>query len=170
MWSGRAVGSGARAALLAAALAAGCATAGQDAVVRTGVGPSAREVFAMRAVLAYGREPSFDETRRWEDQIDERVQRYLREHPEIEQAERYSDFRLHRHVTPGNTREEVRVLLEAPDERTIDPSLMAVLARDTWPIIQAQVREAWVYPGGWVIYFDDKAVVDITRRGPPPGS
>lgn len=154
--------------LLAVALGAGCASGlGQETVVRSGLGPTAREVFVMRSVMAYGRSPSFDEMRRWQDQMDERVFRYLREHPAVEQSERYSDFRFFRQVTPGSTRDEVRALLDEPDERTIDSALMAVLAAASWTTIQARVSEAWVYPGGWVLYFDDRAVVEITRLARP---
>ena len=124
--SGRAPRVGAL--LLAGALGAGCATSGQETVGRTGIGPTARELFVARSVMAYGREPSFDETRRWQDRMDDRVSRYLREHPEIEQSDRYSDFSFFRQVTPGSTRGEVQALLDEPDERTIDAALMAVLA------------------------------------------
>jgi hypothetical protein len=152
--------------VLAAVLAAGCAT-GQDAIIRTGIGPSAKELFVARSLLAYGRSPNFDEMRRWQDQVDERVFRYLRDHPEVEQSERYSDFRFFRQVTPGSTRGEVRTLLEEPDERTIDSALMAVLAGGHWTAIQGRAKEAWVYPGGWVLFFNDTVVVEITRRGSP---
>ena len=167
----RCLAAGAALALLGVSLTTGCASGpGGDTIVRTGTGPNAKEVFTTRTVMAYGRGPSFDETRRWQDQVDERVFRYLRDHPEIERAERYSDFRFYRQVTPGSTRGEVRALLDDPDERTIDGALMAVLAGGNWTGMQGKAREAWVYPGGWVLYFDDKAVVDITRRGPPPDS
>jgi hypothetical protein len=156
--------------VLMAALAVGCATARPDAVVRTGIGPTAKELFVTRSVMAYGRSPNFDEMRRWQDQVDERVFRYLREHPEVEQSERYSDFRFFRQVTPGSTRGEVRALLEEPDERTVDAALMAVLAGGYWTAVQSRAKEAWVYPGGWVLFFNDRVVVEITRRGaPPPG-
>jgi hypothetical protein len=156
--------------LLAGVLGAGCATAGHDTVARTGLGPSAKELFVARSVMAYGRAPNFDETRRWLDRMDERVNRYLREHPEVELSDRYSDFRFFRQVTPGSTRGEVKILLEEPDERTVDSALMAVLAGRNWTTLQARAKEAWVYPGGWVLYFDDQAVVEITRRGPPRDS
>jgi hypothetical protein len=73
-------------------------------------------------------------------------------------------------VTPGSTRGEVKTLLDEPDERTVDSALMAVLAGRNWTTLQAKAKEAWVYPGGWVLYFDDQAVVEITRRGPPGDS
>jgi hypothetical protein len=150
---------------------AGCASAlKDDAVTRTRTGPTAKQMFYVRTGMAYGRAPSFDEARRWQDQMDDRVFAYLRQHPDIEQSERYSDFRFYRQVTPGNTRGEVRVLLDDPDERTIDPALMAVLAAGNWASIQPRAKEAWVYPGGWVLYFDDDAVVEITRRGQPKDS
>ena len=67
-------------------------------------------------------------------------------------------------MTPGSTKGEVEVLLDDPDERTIDPALMAALARQQWTQIVGKAKEAWVYPLGWVLYFDDKAVVEIVRR------
>ena len=33
--------------------------------------------------------------------------------------------------------------------------------------IRATAKEAWVYPLGWVIFFDDKGVVDTLRRVSP---
>ena len=119
--------------------------------------------------MAYGREPSFDETRRWQDRMDDRVSQYLREHPEVEQSDRYSDFTFFRQVTPGSTRGEVRALLDEPDERTIDSALMAVLAGRNWTGLQAKAKEAWVYPGGWVLYFDDRGRGRDHTPGPAPG-
>jgi len=69
---------------------------------------------------------------------------YLREHPEIENDTRYRASALWRQVTIGSTKGEVRILLEEPDQRTIDPALMARLpaALDAGP---DQGKEAWVY-------------------------
>lgn len=97
--------------------------------------------------------------------MDDRVGRYLREHAEMEQATRYSDFRFWRQVVVGSTRDEVRTLLDEPDEQTTDPALMASMAQQHWPTMQANVKEAWVYPPGWVLYFDEGgAVTGITRK------
>ena len=150
--------------LLAALLGLGCA-AHIETVERVQQGPKAEELFILRSYLANGREPSFDEKRMWEDRLDDRVTRYLREHPELEQRTRYTDFRFWHQVAPGSAREEVRTLLEEPEEETIDPALMGALAARHWSAIQAKAKEAWVYSPGWVIFFDDAGVVDVVRRG-----
>src|SRR3990167_6597583 len=142
---------------------AGCA-AQMETVERSGQGPKAEALFLARSVLRNGREPSFDEKRMWEDRMDDRVSRYLREHPEMQQTTRYSDFRFWRQVSIGSARGEVRALLDEPEEETIDPALMAALARQHWPEISRRAREAWVYPVGWVIYFDEQGVTDVVRR------
>jgi hypothetical protein len=143
-------------------LLAGCA--GTEVIERTTRGPLAEELFIARSYEVNGRRPNFDEKRYWQDQVDRRIARYLREHPELEQTTRFSDFRFWRQVTVGSTPEEVRVLIEDPVEQTTDPALMAVLAERHWPAIGARVKEAWTYPLGWVLFFDDKGVVEMTRR------
>jgi hypothetical protein len=141
----------------------GCA-ARMESVERVAQGPKAQEVFIVRSYFANSREPNFDEKRMWEDRIEERVAKYLREHPELQQTTRYSDFRFWRQVAVGSTRDEVRALLEEPDEETIDPALMGALARQHWPALVRRAKEAWVYPPTWVIYFDDQGVVEMVRR------
>jgi hypothetical protein len=150
-------------ALLLALAASACASQ-FETVDRTSRGPTAQELFTIRSYAVNGREPSFDERRMWEDQIDARIAKYLREHPELQQTPRYSDFRFWKQVTPGSTAEEVRVLLEEPAEQTIDPALMAAMSRRHWSVLQGRAREAWVYPPGWVIYFGDEGVIEMTRR------
>ncbi len=150
--------------ILLAALAGACATPKVISIERTSRGPIAAELNIVRSFAANGREPTFDEKRHFDDRLEERVFKYLREHPELQNEQRYSDFRFWRQVTPGSTKGEVEALLDDPDERTIDPALMASLARHQWTQIAGKAKEAWVYPLGWVLYFDDKAVVDIVRR------
>jgi hypothetical protein len=149
--------------LAAALMLVGCAV--PDIVERPAQGPNAQEFFLARSYQVNGRSPSFDERRVWEDRLDDRIFRYLREHPEIQQSTRYSDFRFWRQVSAGSTPEEVRLLLEEPEERSIDPARLAVLAQQHWSSIQAKVKEGWVYSlTGWVIFFDDKGVVEMVRR------
>lgn len=148
--------------LAAAAVAAGCASL--EVVERTTRGPQAQEFLIARSYETNGRAPNFEERQHWEDQIDDRIGKHLREHPELQQTTRFSDFRFWKQVTPGSTPAEVRVLLDEPTEQTIDPALMAVLAEQHWPEIRPKAKEAWVYPYGWVLYFDDKGVVDMVRR------
>jgi len=150
--------------ILLGALAVACASPKITHVERTPRGPNAYELHIYRSFVANGREPTFDEKRYFEDHLSERVFKYLREHPEVQNDPRYSDFRFWRQVTPGSSKGEVEALLEDPDERTIDPALMAALASQQWTAISSKAKEAWVYPLGWVLYFDDKGVVEIVRR------
>jgi hypothetical protein len=145
------------------AVAAGCATK-LETVERTNRGPSAEELFVTRSYAVNGRSPSFEEKRTWEAETEDRVFKYLRDHPELQQTTRYSDFRFWWQVTNGNTPAEVRVLLEEPPERTIDPARMAALADKQWSALESKATEAWVYPSAWVIFFDDASVVAVVRR------
>jgi hypothetical protein len=150
--------------LLAGVAAAGCGATMREVAERVGRGPRAEELYLARSFAGSGRQPTFDEKRMWEDRLDDRVRRYQREHPELEQTPRYTDVRFWRQVGHGATRDEVRALLEEPDEQTIDPALMGALAEQHWTAIGPKAREAWVYPLGWVIYFDDAGAVDFIRR------
>jgi hypothetical protein len=151
----------------AALLTAACAVT-QPTLERTTRGPNAEELFIAQSVAANGRPPSFDEKRVWQDQMDEKVFKYLREHPELESTSRYSEFRFWRQVAPGSTPGEVKVLLGEPREQTIDPALMGALGEQHWVALRPTAKEAWVYPLGWVVYFDDKgAVVDMLRKVSP---
>ncbi len=152
-----------RSVFLAALMSAGCATK-VDVVELTPKGPSADDLYLERSNAINGRAPTFAERRRWEAEVEERVYAYLRQHPELEQTARYSDFRVWWQVTTGSTPAEVRVLLEEPAEQTIDPARMAVLAEQQWDEVRVKAKEAWFYPPAWVIYFDDTSVVGIVHR------
>lgn len=154
--------------LLLALGAGGCATATSEIPERMGRGPRAEEMFYARVAAVNQREPNFDEKRQWKDRMDDRVFKYLREHPEIEQQTRYSDFRFWRQVSEGSTPGEVKALLDEPQEQTIDPARMGALAKSQWPDVRTKAKEAWVYPLGWILYFDDTGVVSMLRR-PQPG-
>ena len=143
-------------------LVGGCATA-PPVIEQTTRGPIAQEIQIARSFAANGRDLGWDEKRHYEEDLEERVFKYLREHPELENEPRYSTFRFWRQVSIGSTKEEVKVLLNDPDERTIDPALMASLARRHWSQVQVKAKAAWVYPLGWVLYVDDKAVVSMIR-------
>jgi len=95
-------------------LAAGCSSMTQPTLERTTRGPNAEEFFIAQSVATNGRPPSFDEKRVWQDQMDEKVFKYLREHPELESTSRYSEFRFWRQVAPGSTPDEVKELLGEP--------------------------------------------------------
>jgi len=143
-------------------VAASCATS-PPIVEQTTRGPIAQEIQIARSFAVNGRDMGWDEKRAYEEQLEERVFKYLREHPELQNETRYSTFRFWRQVSVGSTKEEVKLLLEDPDERTIDPALMASLARRHWSQVQGKAKEAWVYPLGWVLYIDDKVVVSMIR-------
>ncbi|HEX7213258.1 MAG TPA: hypothetical protein VF578_03530 [Methylomirabilota bacterium] len=134
---------------------------------RTTRGPNAEEFFVQQSYATNGRPPSFDEKRIWQDQMDEKVKKYLRDHPEIEDTARYTEFRFWRQVAPGSTPGEVKVLLGDPREQTIDPDMMAFYGEQHWVAVRSTAKEAWVYPLGWVVFFDDKGVVDMLRRVSP---
>ena len=70
--------------------------------------------------------------------MDEKVFKYLREHPELENTSRYSEFRFWRQVTNGSTPGEVKVLLDEPREQTIDPALMASIGEQHWQAVRDQ--------------------------------
>jgi hypothetical protein len=152
--------------LAAAALLTTACAATEPVLERTTKGPSAEEFFITQSFAVNGRAPNFDEKRVWQDQMDEKVFKYLREHPELENTSRYSEFRFWRQVTTGSTPGEVKVLLGEPRERTIDSALMASLG-EHWQAVRTTAKEAWVYPLGWVVFFDDKGVVDLLRRVSP---
>jgi len=157
-----------RSAVLAAlALFATSCLAPPQRLERTSRGPNAEEFFIMQSFAANGRAPNFDEKRVWQDQMDEKVFKYLREHPELESTSRYSEFRFWRQVAPGSTPGEVKVLLGEPREQTVDTALMASLGEQHWVAVRDSAKEAWVYPLGWVVFFDDKGVVDMLRRVSP---
>ena len=108
-----------------------------------------------RSQVMNGRDPNFDEKRIWESRADMRIAKYLRDHPEVEQSPRYMDVRFWRQVSPGAPRVEVEALLEEPQEQTIDPALMAVLAERHWDDFGRRATEAWIYYG-WAIFFDER--------------
>jgi hypothetical protein len=151
--------------VLAALVAGACAAVGRlDKVELTTQGPSAEEFFVARSYALNGRAPNFDEKRRWESEMEDRVFAYLRDHPELEQTSRYSDFRFWWQVATGSTPAEVSVLLPEPQEKTIDVPRMAALAERQWAEIESKAKEAWVYTPAWVIYFDDTSVVAMVHR------
>ena len=151
--------------LFAIALACACAGCADkfETVDQTSQGPTGFDVLTARSHILNGREPSFDEKRVWDSRIDMRIAKYLRDHPELEQSPRYMDVRFWRQVSPGAPRGEVEALLEEPQEQTIDPALMAVLAERHWDELGRRATEAWVYYG-WAIFFDDTEVVVMARR------
>ena len=139
----------------------GCAVFTVDE--RATEGPTAQDVWKERFKLANGRGPSFSETQGFEEQMDAKVREFLRNNPEIGNSYRASTLRLFRQVAIGMTKEEVALLLDKPQDVTDDAGRMEVLARRWWPAVKPNAKEAWVYPGGWTLYFDGDALTEMTR-------
>ncbi|MGH7324098.1 MAG: hypothetical protein ACREJ9_05555 [Candidatus Rokuibacteriota bacterium] len=142
---------------------AACAAAVEQ---RTTQGPTAETFWLYRTMLANGREPNFDERRHWQDQIDDQIARYLHRHPEAANSLDVSTFRFYRRAAVGMTKEQVLILLGRPESATAEPAEMEKLARKYWPEVKEHVKEVWVYPLGWSLYFAADRVVDITQYLP----
>lgn len=133
---------------------------------RTTEGPLAEDIWTMKVLMANGREPNFDERRRWDNAMENKIGEYLRQNPGAANSMDVSTFKFIRQVSVGQTSEQVLILLGPPMSRTIDQAEMEKLARQFWPSVkEGEPTEAWVYPSGWRIYIKDKTVVDITQYG-----
>jgi hypothetical protein len=148
-----------------ALIVAGCYM-GRVKEQRTTEGPLAEDIWTMKVLMANGREPNFDERRRWDNAMEQRIGQYLREHPEAANSIDVSTFKFIRQVSVGQTSEQVLILLGPPMARATDQAEMEKLARQFWPAVkEGEPTEAWVYPSGWRIYIKDRTVVDITQYG-----
>jgi hypothetical protein len=156
--------------VVAVALLTGCALHA-PIEQRTTQGPGAQELWAWRMRAQLGREPSFDERRHFDDQLEGRISRYLARHPEDANALEVSTFRFARQVSVGMSQEQVAILLGPPLARTSDGADMEKRARRFWPDIRGRARHAWTYPLGWTVYFgDEERVVDLTQFLAPGGA
>ncbi len=145
--------------ILAAVLLGGCAfTLDQRAVE----GPEATRIWKLRFAKSYGQPPSFEETQRFEDQLDQRVRAYLGRHPAVVTSPLAPNLRFWRRVSVGMTKEEVLLLLDKPDSITTDSARMEVAARRFWPEVKKRAKELWFYPEGWSFFFDGDELVDLT--------
>lgn len=133
---------------------------------RTTQGPTADEFWLYKMVLTNGREPNFDERRHWQNEMEDQIARYLREHPEASSSLEVSTFRFYRRATVGMSKEQVLLLLGRPSKTTTESAEMEKLARKYWPEVKDRAKEVWVYPLGWHFYFADDRVVDITQYVP----
>jgi hypothetical protein len=145
---------------------AACKTILPDIDQRVTQGPTATELWTLRMMQQARREPSFDEKRSFESEMDDRIGRYLRDNPEAANALNVSTFRFLKQVTVGMDKGQVEILLGTPATTTRDAAQMQSLSRHFWPDIRGKADEAWSYPLGWVIYFADSKVVDITQYMP----
>jgi hypothetical protein len=151
------------AALAAVVLLAGCAKWGPPLEQRTTQGPTTRQFWMLRMTLANDREPTLDERRHFEDQLEIQIQRYLAVHPEAANALHVASFRFTKQVVTGMAKEQVLILLGPPEGVTENQAEIEKLARRYWKQLQGNVTEAWVYPLGWRFYFAGQNLVEITQ-------
>jgi hypothetical protein len=151
---------------LVLATLAGCATK-QAVEQRTTQGPTAQQMFNLRVLGENGREPTFEEKRLWDQQIEDRIGAYLRAHPEKASALDVSTFRYLRQAAVGMDKEQILILLGAPATVSGAQAQMEKLARRYWPQIQGNATEVWVYPLGWNLFFAGQRLIDITQFLPP---
>jgi hypothetical protein len=139
----------------------GCATFVVEQ--ETTEGPTAEEIWKHRFALANRRAPGFEEKLTFQDQLDQRMRQHLARNPEAANSLRVSNLRFWYQVSTGMTKEEVRLLLGAPDEVAVDQARLEVLARKFWPQVKEKAKEAWTYPGGWNLFFDGERLVTLTQ-------
>jgi len=61
------------------------------------------------------------------------------------------------------SKEQVLILLGAPDGVTYDQAVMEKAARRYWKDMQGNVTEAWQYPLGWTMFFAGQRLMYITQ-------
>lgn len=136
---------------------------------RTTEGPMAEDIWTLKSLIANGREPNFDERRRWDNAMEQKIGAYLRQNPEAASSVDVSTFRFIRQVTVGQTDEQVLILLGPPLARISDAAEMEKLARHYWGAVKEnEPSEVWTYPSGWRIFMKDRTVVDITQYAVGP--
>jgi hypothetical protein len=155
-----------RVALVLLLLLAGCATFKPSIDQRTTQGPTATEFWTVRVMQQTGRAPSFEEKGHFEEQMDDQISRYLREHEEAASSLTVLSFRSLKQVTVGMEKGQVEILLGTPVTTTRDAAQMRNFARHHWPEIRGKADEAWSYPYGWVVYFSKSRVIDLTQYLP----
>jgi hypothetical protein len=133
---------------------------------RTTQGPTAREMFNTRVMFENGREPTFEERRLWDNQIEEQISAYLRKNEDKANALDVSQFRYYRRATVGMDKEQILILLGPPLLVSGDQAEMSKIARRYWSQIEGNATEVWVYPNGWNLYFAGPKLVDITQYLP----
>ena len=166
IYHGRVRARGMLVAVMVASLV-GCA-ARKPIEERTTQGPTARALWAWRMTSELGRPPTFEERRHFDDALEQRIARYLAEHPEDASALGLAALRLDGQVSVGMSRAQVAALLGPPVSQTADAAAMEKQAGRFWPEIEPRARAAWTYPLGWTLYFgEEERVIDITRLQTP---
>src|SRR5262249_56255871 len=100
---------------------------------RTTEGPLAEDIWTMKVLMVNGREPNFDERRRWDNVMEQRIGQYLRDHPEAANSMDVSTFKFIRQVSVGQSSEQVLILLGPPMSRTADQPDMQQLTPHSYP-------------------------------------
>ena len=146
---------------------AGCLARRGAVEQRSTQGPTAQQMLNLRVLTESAREPTFEEKRQWDAQVEEKISAYLRQHPDKASALDVSTFRYLRQVTVGQDKEQVLILLGAPLSVSGDQAQIEKIARGYWPAIKGNATEVWVYPLGWNLFFAGPKLVDITQYVPP---
>src|SRR5687768_16345119 len=154
-------------ALVGGKVVADCRTLSPEVDQRTSQGPTAKEMFVIRMMAQTGREPTFEDRRQWDGEIEDRIGAYLRAHPDKASALDVSTFPFLRKAALGMDKEQIAILLGPPIAVSEDPAHLEELARRHWPVIQGNAKEAWVYPAGWRLFFSGQNLVDMTQYVPP---
>jgi hypothetical protein len=134
---------------------------------RSTQGPTAQQMLNYRMKAEAGREPTFEEQRQWDTQVEEKISAYLRQHPDKANALDASTFRFLRQVAVGQDKEQVLILLGAPVSVSGDQAQIEKIARRYWTNIKGNATEVWTYPLGWNLFFAGQKLVDITQYVPP---
>jgi hypothetical protein len=134
---------------------------------RTTEGPMAEDIWTMKVLVANGREPNFDERRRWDNAMEQKIGQYLRQNPEAANSVDVSTF-VHQ---AGDGRPDRRASRDPPGpaaRQISDPAEMearpSVLAGGEGERADRGVDA----PSGWFIYMKDRTVVDITQYAVRP--
>jgi len=130
---------------------------------RTTEGPRADQMFNYRVLAQSGHEPTFEEKRLWDAQLEQRISAYLEQHPDKANSLDVSTFRFLRQSQVGMDKEQILILLGPPDFVSADQAIMEKVARGYWSLIQGNATEVWGYPLGWNLYFAGQGLVDITQ-------
>jgi hypothetical protein len=152
--------------VLVAVVAGGCLARRGPVEQRSTQGPTSTQMLNLRVMTESGREPTFEERRQWDSLVEEKIDAYLRAHPEKANALDVSTFRFLRQVTVGMDKEQVLILLGAPVAVSGDQDQMEKIARGYWADIKGNATEVWVYPLGWNMFFAGQRLIDITQFQP----
>ena len=150
----------------AGVVVAGCLIGRPAVEQRSNQGPTAKQMMESRVTAQTGREPTFEEKRQWDVEMEQKIDAYLREHPDKANSVDVSTFRFMRQVTVGMDKQQVMILLGPPLTVSLDQDQMQKVARGYWPAIKGNATEVWVYPMGWNMFFAGPRLIDITQYLP----